>query len=170
MRSDENLMADYIRDDPSAFRELFARYAPGLTRFVRRHVGSEADAQELVQQTFLQLHRARRDFRGGRALRPWIFTIAANLARDLLRRRGRRAERPLGEEVSGPVVDPDQGMLDAVVRAAVASLPATLRAAVELHWFEGLSYDEIAARLRVRPGTVRVRAHRGYAALRRAMA
>jgi RNA polymerase sigma-70 factor (ECF subfamily) len=170
MRSDEDLMADYLRDDQAAFRELFSRYAPALGRFLQRHVGNGADAQELVQQTFLQLHRARHDFTGGRRLRPWVMTIAANLARDLLRRRGRHAERELDDEVAAPAVDPGQGMIDAVVRTAVATLPATLRTAVELHWFEGLSFDEIAERLRVRPGTVRVRAHRGYAALRRAMA
>jgi RNA polymerase sigma-70 factor (ECF subfamily) len=170
MRSDEDLMTAYLRDDPSAFRELFARFAPGLLRFVRHKVRSDADAEELVQQTFLQLHRARHDFRGGRPLRPWILTIAANLARDLLRRRGRRSEWPLCGDESAPVVDPDQGLVDTGVRTAVAGLPASLRAAVELHWFEGLSFEEIGARLRLRPGTVRVRAHRGYAALRRAMA
>src|SRR5262249_43239157 len=97
MRSDEELMLAYTKDDESAFRELFQRYAPVLLRLCTRQVGRPADAQDLVQQTFLQLHRARRDFRADMRLRPWVMTIALNLARDLLRRRGRRPETQVDE-------------------------------------------------------------------------
>src|SRR5215467_14772428 len=102
MRSDEELMLAYANGDESAFRELFRRYAPMLLRLCTRQVGRPADAQDLVQQTFLQLHRARRDFRADMRLRPWIMTIALNLARDLLRRRGRRPESAM-EEAALPV-------------------------------------------------------------------
>ena len=169
MRSDEDLMDAYVRGDSAAFRELFARYAPWLVGFLRRRVGNAADAEELAQQTFLQLHRARRDFTPGRAVRPWIMTIAANLARDLLRRRGRRHEERLEPETAAAMADPAQGLVDELVRAAVSALPAPLRAAVELHWFDGLSYEEIGARRGASPGAVRGRAHRGYLALRQAM-
>src|SRR5262245_325792 len=97
MRSDEDLMLAYVRGDDGALREIFQRYAPLLVRLVQRQVGRQADAQHVVQQTFLQLHRARRDFRIDMRLRPWIMTIALNLTRDLLRRRGRRPESAMEE-------------------------------------------------------------------------
>src|SRR5215471_18884167 len=133
MRSDEDLMLAYVRGDESAVREIFQRYAPVLVRLVQRQIGRHNDAQDIVQQTFLQLHRARRDFRAEMRLRPWIMTIALNLARDLLRRRGRRPESAM-EEATLPVsaaVQPVAGNGDAdvakKVRAALSTLPRDQR-------------------------------------------
>src|SRR5262245_17392700 len=139
MRSDEDLMLAYAQGDDSAVREIFQRYAPVLGRLVQRQVGRQADAQDVVQQTFLQLHRARRDFRPDTRLRPWIMTIALNLARDLLRRRGRRPESVM-EEATLPVsaaVQPVAGKGDEdvakKVRAALSTLPRDQREVIELH-------------------------------------
>ena len=171
-RSDEELMLAYAGGDEPAFRVLFARYAPQLVRLLRRQVGREADAQDLAQQTFLQLHRARRDFRPGTRLRPWIITIALNLARDHLRRRGRRPESALDDRVPEPSVEPavpdgESRETAARVREALAALPREQREVIELHWFEQLSFGEIATVVGSTPGAVRVRAHRGYVALRK---
>ena len=171
MDSDEALMLRYAAGDEAAFRELFARWAAPLLRMLRRNVNRDVDAQDLTQQTFLQLHRARRDFRADMRLRPWIITIALNLARDHLRRRGRRPESSLDE---GTFVEPSVppavgGEAEDVaqrVRLALADLPREQREVIELHWFEQLSFPEIAGIVGATPGAVRVRAHRGYVALR----
>ncbi|MAC25754.1 MAG: RNA polymerase subunit sigma-70 [Sandaracinus sp.] len=168
--SDEALMAAWVGGDAAAFRELFARYAPRLHRAVRRQVRSEEDAREIVQQTFLHLHRARHDFQQGRPLRPWIFTICFNLRREHFRRRARRPETPL--ELA-PGVEPREEAPDLLraeramqLRAAVAALPAGQREAFELHWFEELPYKEVAQIVGASESAVKVRAHRGYQRLR----
>jgi RNA polymerase sigma-70 factor (ECF subfamily) len=168
--SDEDLMLAYAGGNEEAFRTLFARYAPMLIRVLERRVGRAADAQDLAQQTFLQLHRARRDFRAGMRLRPWLITIALNLSRDLLRRRNRRPEDELEEHTLG--VEPvavralDEADVASRVRAALVQLPSSQREVIELHWFDGLSFAEIAQVCGCTAGAVRVRAHRGYVALR----
>jgi RNA polymerase sigma-70 factor (ECF subfamily) len=169
MRSDEELMRAYAGGDQTALRELFERYAPILLRVVQRQVGRGPDAQDIVQQTFLQLHRARRDFRADTRFRPWIMTIALNLARDVLRRRGRRPEQPL-EEQALPAAEagPDREVARRV-RAALRGLPRDQREVIELHWFDELSFNEIAAIVGASSGAVRVRAHRGYVALRKTL-
>jgi RNA polymerase sigma-70 factor (ECF subfamily) len=168
--SDEALMQGYVAGDEAAFRVLFARYASFLMRLIRRQVWREADVQDLVQQTFLQVHRARRDFRAGMRLRPWLVTIALNLARDHLRRRGRRPETAL-EDAPEPVAPapPEDDGTARLVREALAALPQDQRQVIELHWFDGLSFPEIATVVGARAGAVRVRAHRGYVALRRTL-
>ena len=164
-------MMRYAGGDQAALREIFRRYAPILLRLVQRQVGRAADAQDVVQQTFLQLHRARRDFRAEMRLRPWIMTIALNLARDLLRRRGRRPEQLLEEEAlpaASVTTQPDHDVARRV-RAALSVLPREQREVIELHWFEELSFTEIATIVGASSGAVRVRAHRGYVTLRKTL-
>jgi RNA polymerase sigma-70 factor, ECF subfamily len=173
-RSDEQLMLAYAGGDEGAFREIFGRYAPLLVRLLARQVGRPADAQDLTQQTFLQLHRARRDFRADMRLRPWIMTIAMNLARDLLRRRGRRPESPVDEETLAVPTDPPRESADEQdtarrVRQALSTLPREQREVIELHWFEQLPFNEIATIVGASSGAVRVRAHRGYVTLRKTL-
>jgi RNA polymerase sigma-70 factor (ECF subfamily) len=168
-RTDEDLMLAYASGDEPSFRELFKRYAPMLIRVLTRHVGRPADAQDLAQQAFLHLHRSRADFKAGMKLRPWILTIALNLARDLLRRRGRRPETPIEvvvETLAAPVPEPPATEVQGRVRAALATLPAGEREVIELHWFEEMSFQDIAAVVGSSSGAVRVRASRGYARLR----
>jgi len=173
MRSDEELMLAYANGEESAVREIFRRYAPVLLRLCTRQVGRPADAQDIVQQTFLQLHRARRDFRAEMRLRPWIMTIALNLARDLLRRRGRRPETTVDEAALPAVPATSGGDAEADVarrvRLALSGLPREQREVIELHWFEQLSFTEIAGIVGATSGAVRVRAHRGYVTLRKSL-
>jgi RNA polymerase sigma-70 factor (ECF subfamily) len=175
-RTDEELMMAYVGGSDAAFGELFRRYAPVLVRVIQRQIGRAADAQDVAQQTFLQLHRARHDFRPSQRLRPWIMTIALNLSRDLMRRRGRRPETSMKEDTLPlrvavqPVADAagdDPETFCACVRSAVSSLPREQREVIELHWFERLSFTEIAAIVGATSGAARVRAHRGYLELRK---
>jgi RNA polymerase sigma factor (sigma-70 family) len=173
-RSDEQLMAAYAAGDRAAFQVLFDRYAGLLYALARRRLQSDADARDLVQQTLLQLHRARHDFRAGARFRPWLFTIALNLVREQYRRRQRRKEQglegsdltPLAVPESDLAGDEDARLRAARVRAALASLPPPQREVIELHWFEESPYEEIARILGASVAAVRVRAHRGYERLR----
>ena len=172
-RSDEQLMAAYVGGDAQAFRALFDRYAAQLYRLVRRRVGSDEDARDLVQQALLQMHRARNDFRPDSRVRPWLFTIAVNLVREHYRKRGRRREQALEHEAALPADGAQTpGALDesrersARVRTALDHLPAQQREVIELHWFEQSPYEEIAAIVGASVAAVRVRAHRGYLKLR----
>jgi RNA polymerase sigma factor (sigma-70 family) len=171
-RSDEELMAAYIDGDAVAFRTLFERHAAVLYRLARRRVPSDADARDIVQQTLLQLHRARNDFRPGARLRPWLFTIAMNLVREYYRKHQRRREQSLESSPPSaePVVEPEESELtrerSARVRAALAKLPDAQREVIELHWFENSPYEEIAVIVGASVAAVRVRAHRGYERLR----
>jgi len=173
MQTDEQLMLAYVRGQEGAYRELFARLAPVLLRIALRQLRRPADAQDILQQTFLQIHRARFDYDGRSKLRPWAITILLNLARDVLRRRGRWLESELDAERL-PAHDAAAGRgeraeTSARVRAAVACLPTPQREVIELHWFEELSFEDIGAVVGAQPGTVRVRAHRGYQTLRKAL-
>ena len=171
-RSDEALMAAYLAGDQAAHRALFDRLAPVLTALIRRQLRDEAEAEDVLQRTFLAMHRARHDFRPGARVRPWVFTIAMNLVRDTFRRRKRRRESPL--ELDGrhdPVVWSESGLERAeeaaLVRRAIASLPRDQRRAVELHWLEERPFAEIAELVGASVSAVKVRAHRGYKKMKR---
>lgn len=166
---DELLMERYARqDDAGALRTLFERYAGRLQRYFRRFVGTDPVAQDLVQQTFLQLHRARRDYRAGAPLRPWLYTIAANLRREHFRYRGRRPEVPHDPERHRELsTSPHTSTVEArLLRRALDQLPEHEREVVLLHWFEELSMAEVAQVLGASRSAVKVRAHRAYKKLR----
>lgn len=167
---DEALFARYVAGEPQAFQALFARFAPLLTRVVRRRVFDAAQGQDLVQQTFLQVHRARFDFRVDGRLRPWVITICMNVVRQHFRRTRRAAELPLEEDGSWlPTVDPHDPVRAEAARqlhVALAQLPDGTRRAIELHWLEGMPFPEVAEALGISTSAVKVRAHRGYKALR----
>jgi RNA polymerase sigma-70 factor (ECF subfamily) len=162
--SDEALMSAYAAGDDAAFDELFRRYAPIIERTMMRRLGSESDAQDLVQQTFLQLHRARLDFDPARSFRPWLFTIAFNLQRELFRSRARKSAATLAPDpgVSVPAVPVEVSDLHRALRA----LPAETREVIALHWLEGLPFADVANLLGTSEGAVKVRAHRGYELIR----
>lgn len=170
--SDEALMSRYVRDgDRRAFEELFRRYGARLHGFFLRQVADPIEADDLVQQTFLHFHRARLDFVLGSPVRPWLYTIALNVRRELFRRRARKPETSLDAlQHLDPRSDPDTTTpLQRVVRRAVAELPELPREVILLHWFEDLSFPEIADLLGASVSAVKVRAHRGYNQLRAAL-
>jgi RNA polymerase sigma-70 factor (ECF subfamily) len=170
-RTDEELMVAYVGGDAAAFEQLFARFSPLLLGVLRSGMGDEETARDLVQQTFLQLHRARRDYRPDHPLRPWLLTIAYNLKRDHWRRRGRRPEVPLNgapEQINGrtPSQALERERRARRLRAALAELAEDQRQVIELHWYGGVGFAEIAETLGASLSAVKVRAHRGYKKLR----
>lgn len=167
--TDEELMRAYVAGDHAAFRALFERYAPQLERLTRRHLDSDEEAREVVQATFFRLHGARKDFRDGARLRPWLLTIAMNLVREHWRKRKRQRTGPIEEELASVVQETSERELEERalrVRNAVAELPARHREVVELHWFQELPFAEVASIVGSSEGAVRVRAHRAYARLK----
>ena len=168
--SDEELMARYVDGENSALRVLFDRYASVITRIMARGMATQADTGDLVQKTFLQLHRARYDFRAGAKLRPWLMTIAMNVKRQHLRSLSRRREdvHELDDQTtptSAPY-DPELKEKRQQVRMALATLSDSMREVIELHWFEDLSFPEVAQITGASLSAVKVRAHRAYAKMR----
>jgi RNA polymerase sigma-70 factor (ECF subfamily) len=169
-KTDEELMAAYLAGNTAAFRELFNRYGAVLERVMRHRLHRPEDARDLVQQTFLQLHRSRHDFRDGALLRPWLFTIALNMKREYFRRAGRRPESPLELDGHGdPGVAPrghEQVEATEEVRFALGKIPEDQRDVIALHWLAGIPLPEVASLVGASLSAVKVRAHRGYAAMR----
>jgi len=166
-------MGAYVAGDAAAFRVIFERYAPLLMRAMLRELYVREEANDLVQQTFLQLHRARRDFDAGQKLKPWVFTIAMNLKREYFRKKKRRPERSFDPE---SMVEPAVGALGAArvdarrtLLRVMGDLPADQREVIELHWFDGLDFPEVATVVGASVSAVKVRAHRGYVRLRQAL-
>ena len=176
---DETLMAAYVAGDRRAFEQLFARLAPRLHRFFRRSFGAEATADDLLQITFLKLHKARDTYKPEMRVAPWAFAIAARVRLDEFRKRKRLAED--GDEEALARADEaraaearDDGAIDGgtaeAVRRAVEALPESQRVVVHLNRFEGMTFAEIARVLGTTEGAIKLRAFRAYAALREALA
>ncbi len=175
-RSDEELLADHLAAKPGAFDQLVARYASELYGFLLRFVSNAAVAEDLVQEAFLQVHSAAASFDASRAFKPWLYTIAANKARDLLRSRGRRQEHSLDAGSGGDEDGPAGGdLLEALdsdapeqhdveetrarVRALIEKMPEHLRLILILGYYQQLPYAEIAEVLNIPVGTVKSRLH-----------
>jgi RNA polymerase sigma factor (sigma-70 family) len=168
--SDEALMTAYLNGDQTAFRALFDRFAPKLHRAACRRGLCVADANDAVQQTFVHIHQSRRDFREGARVRPWIYTIAFNVMRDAGRRiqslRRLRDNYKMASGAASRTSEPEPAAdTSPRLQPALARLSAGQREVIELHYFEEISFGEIARMLG--EGAVRVRAHRGYEKLRR---
>lgn len=168
--SDEALMRAHAGGDPRALAALFDRYFDRLLRLMQRDLAVAEEARDLVQQTFLQLHRARADYDPAQPFRPWLFTIALNLKREHLRARGRRPTVPLegsrADAIEAELISPEQTDTARAVREAIAALPSDQRAVIELHWLDDLSFSEAALCLGITANAAKVRAHRAYDRLR----
>ena len=166
---DESLMERFCGGDEGAFNALYQRHAGALRGFLMRWSRSEAAADDLLQVTFLSAVRGRGRWEKGRPVKPWLYAIAANAARDWSRRQGR--SETLTDDGALPVTaisgdaHEDAG-LSRAVQTALAQLPEGQRLPILMHRFEGLGFSEIAEVMGLSETAVKVRAHRGYARLR----
>jgi RNA polymerase sigma-70 factor (ECF subfamily) len=170
-------MGLYARGDDAAFAEIYAHVAPRLTAYLRRRMRDGARVSDLVQQTFLHMHRARRTFIPGAEVLPWAYAIARRQLVDAYRAAGREELPILDADDPTTLASPPDGdeLLAAKQTAlrfehALTRLSGPQRAAYELVKSDGLSLNEAAARLGTTVTGVKLRTHRAYAALRAALA
>ena len=159
-------MSEAQRGNAEAYRALLDDIGPELMSFLRARVANPQDVQDLYQETFLALHRARHTYEAPRPVEPWLFAIAEHLvARHMRRHRARMGREVLVDALPAQAME-DNGHARLEWRRALDRLPPAHREAIELVKLEGLSTEAAAARAGTTPGAFRVRAHRAYRALR----
>jgi RNA polymerase sigma-70 factor (ECF subfamily) len=179
--TDEQLLADYLGGDARGFELLVRRHSRELYQFVTRFTGSSTLAEDIVQDAFLQVHLSGHRFDTTKRFRPWLFTIAANKARDQMRRRGRRREVSLDAAVdneqdakqryihllTADTSAPDQDLLvdekRRLVRDVVEQMPDRLAEVLVLAYYHRFPYKEIGDILDIPLGTVKSRLHAAVA-------
>ncbi|UCC99938.1 MAG: sigma-70 family RNA polymerase sigma factor [Phycisphaerales bacterium] len=178
LRSDEDLMLSYRAGDDDAFEILYRRYEKPLLNFLYRVVKNVAEAENLCQETFFRMVRAKKKYVATAQFKTWLYHIAYNLCRDRLRRKTHRSTQSLNaltlsrdeggvelqERIADPSSDPDRDVekdeLIASVKNAIAHLPETEHLVVILREYQGLEVSEIADILNCPVGTVKSHNHR----------
>jgi len=177
--SDEELLVDYRQSgNRRAFEELVHRYERELYGYLRNYLGDAATAEDVFQQTFLQVYLKCDQFEPERKFRPWLYAVATNQAIDYQRHHGRHRMTSLDRRIKGwddsengsfaEIFDcPQRGPAEESqsleqadeVRRAVDSLPEQTKQVVLLVYFRGMKYREAALALNVPLGTVKSRLH-----------
>jgi RNA polymerase sigma-70 factor (ECF subfamily) len=161
---------------PPTWDDVVRNHSARVYRLAYRLTGNPHDAEDLTQEVFVRVFRSLSSYTPG-TFEGWLHRITTNLFLDLVRRRARIRFDALPEDAErlpsrdrGPAQIYDDTHFDVDVQAALDALPPDFRAAVVLCDLEGLSYEEIAATLDIKIGTVRSRIHRGRSQLRAALA
>lgn len=174
------MLREYVAGRTAGFELLVRRHAPSVYQFALRFTRSATASEDVVQETFLQVSQSAAAFDPARRFRPWLFTIAANKARDYLRHRQRRRELPLDapmDEAHSPrrfiellerSESDSEGELEnderrRVVKRAVDAMPPHLWEVLVLSYYHRFRYREIAAILDIPLGTVKSRLHAAVA-------
>ncbi len=185
-RSDVQLMLDVKSGDARSFELLLQKYRTPLVNFLYRMVRDRASAEDLAQEVFLRVYRARKDYVASAKFTTWLFRIATNLALNAVRDgRYHQLEISLDQRVStgdaneieAPMLDVadrkpgiEQQLVDrdrvAIIRRAINKLPEKQRAVVLLHKYHELDYDEIARILECSESALKSLLFRAYETLR----
>ncbi|UCC32216.1 MAG: RNA polymerase sigma factor [Phycisphaerales bacterium] len=175
--NDRELLERYAAGEEDAFQQLVSQYKDSVYGFLRRFLSRSDLVEDVFQETFMQLYVSRDTFDQSRPLRPWLFTIAANKAKDALRRMQRNESAHLSN-----MFDSDEHSIDDVlntldcdtrmpyddlikdetadsVKKVISKMPTKLREIILLAYFHKFSYAEIAEMLRIPVGTVKSRLH-----------
>ncbi len=191
--TDEQLVEECLAGDTRAFRALIERYHDALMRFLIRLTGQRQLAEDVFQETFLQVHQSLAGFDRERRFKPWLFTIAANKGRDALRKLGRRPTVSLSAPARGGAggrgTDADdapsfvdlmaidvpaastrieQAEQSAMVQRALDTLSPRLKETLLLAYFQKLSYAQLSDLLGIPLGTVKSRIHAAVASFAQA--
>jgi RNA polymerase sigma-70 factor (ECF subfamily) len=177
-RSDTELLSLIAGGDVRAVGELYDRYSSTLFPIALRIVRDRSEAEDLLHDAFVAVNERAGQYAADRgSVIAWLVTLVRNLSIDRTRRRDRRgtlARDVIAHEPPASARDPERLTSDASERhkihRALASLPEAQRQTLEVAFFEGLSYPEIAARENVPLGTIKSRAARALTALREALA
>ena len=175
--SDAQLLAVIAAGDVRGVGELYDRYAPKLFPVALRIVRDRSEAEDVVHDAFVAVNERASQYAAERgSVIAWLVTLVRNLSIDRTRRRERRGALTrdvLPHEPPASIRDPERLTSDASerekIRRALGSLPEAQRQTLEVAFFEGLSYPEIAARENVPLGTIKSRAARALGALREAL-
>jgi len=168
---DRRLAERVLAGDEAAFRRLYGRHTPRLLQLALRLLaGDEAEAEDVVQDTWIKAVERLDGFRWEAELGTWLHAIAMNVTREALRRRGtrREVEWPEGEEPAAAAAPETIEPVD--LEAAIAALPAGYRTVFVLHDVEGHTHEAIAEELGVTPGTTKSQLFRARRAVRARLA
>jgi RNA polymerase sigma-70 factor (ECF subfamily) len=161
-------MARYQQGDLAAARALIHRLSPQLHRFFVVQLASRGDADDLLQETWLRIHKARNTYRVGQPVLPWLYAIARHIRVDHYRkgrRTGTREQRL--EDAPEPAAPPAAGCDGAPdLVTLLAFLPESQREVVEMLKIAGMSLEEVARATSSSVGSVKQKAHRAYEKLR----
>ncbi|WP_241488087.1 RNA polymerase sigma factor [Leucobacter japonicus] len=156
---DAILVARAIDQDARAFREIVCRYSRLMRAYVARLLGSQSEADDVVQNAFVVAWRKLETLRDPSALKPWLMRVASHEATAVLRQRAPQVPIDAVAETASPGPGPDRVVLQraqvSAVSAVLGTLPETQRQCWLLREMAGLSYEEIAAELGVPASTVR---------------
>jgi RNA polymerase sigma factor (sigma-70 family) len=172
---DARLRTRFRDGDPDAVRAVYAAYGRLVYAVAYSVLAERGLSEEATQQTFLKAWRSAATVDPTRELGPWLATIAKRVSRDIYRRETRRPVRPLDVVPADDpaLVSPAFAVEDACdiweVRRAVSLLPDDERDVVRAQHFEGLTHEQIAARLGIPPGTVKSRSYRAHRRLASAL-
>jgi RNA polymerase sigma-70 factor (ECF subfamily) len=179
--SDAELLQRYTEGDEAAFREIVNRYRNSLYAFLRQFLNQPDLVDDVFQETFLQLFTSRESFDQSRPLRPWLFTIAANKAKDALRKAQRTSAVPIGtltesedmsfdemlntlsSDTTVPYDEVERNETAARVSEVIGNMPENLREILILAYFNRFSYKQMADILSIPIGTVKSRLHTAVA-------
>ncbi|MBN1363027.1 MAG: sigma-70 family RNA polymerase sigma factor [Sedimentisphaerales bacterium] len=179
--TDAQLLQSYMNGDEEAFREIVGRYKNSLYVFLKQFLNRTDLVEDVFQETFLQLFNSRESFDPDRPLRPWLFTIAANKAKDALRKAQRTSAVPigtisesqemsfdemldsLGSDNTMPYEELERSETAARVNEVMAQMPETLREILSMAYFSRFSYKQMAEILSIPIGTVKSRLHTAVA-------
>lgn len=179
--SDMELLQRHLDGDPAAFAALMERYQRELFNFLARFTGDPALAEDIFQETFLQLHISAGTFDMSKQLKPWLFTIAANKAKDALRKAQRTSAVPIGtisesedmsfdemlnslsSDTAVPYDEVERNETATRVNDVIANMPENLREILVLAYFNRFSYKQMADILSIPIGTVKSRLHTAVA-------
>lgn len=159
-------------DARAAYEKMLSELLPVVRRMVRAKLFDQSYVEDVVQNALLSIHRARATYRPERPFGPWMRAVVRNAQTDWFRESKRRADREivtdLVEQYAGAAASPDREAdeLSPALIDALATLPERQREAVVMVQVQGLSVAEAAVRAGVSVGALKVRAHRGYLALR----
>ncbi|MCX6615535.1 MAG: RNA polymerase sigma factor [Acidobacteria bacterium] len=181
LERDAQLMLRVKEGDDASFAALLERYRAPVIHFIYRMVQSQHIAEELAQDVFLRVYRARKGYEPNAKFTTWLFRIATHIALNAIRDgRGERGTESLDDQEARASELPDrrrtieQAMLEdarlAEVRRAVQALPAKQRAAVLMHKYQELDYAQIARALGCSESAVKSLLFRAYETLRRKLA
>lgn len=180
--SDRDLVARCLHGDAQAFAELVTRYTGPIFNLAFRLTGDRTEAEDMTQETFLRAYAALPRSRTDLDFKPWLFQIAVNQCRDLARKKRPAAFTDLaeGDEAAPEEAIEDEAplLLDRVeeheleqaLARAMMGLPEIYRVAVTLRYTEEMTYDDIAAVLKLPVNTIRTHLFRAKAMLKKALA